>query len=124
MSRAVEKKAIKRQFDRVAIDTDVELSFDDFQSFKIQYAENISVGGMYLRTSELVPANSTLRFRLRIKDIDKEIVGKAIVVWTKEFIGAEGQRGAGMGLKFFELEGESERFIRDFVAKHVDSYKI
>ena len=74
----------KRVRERIPVATEVEVAFDDFQAFKVEYTENLSVGGMYLRAKDLVPANTMLRFRLKIEDIGKEISGDAVVVWTKE----------------------------------------
>lgn len=107
-----------RQLARVQVEKDVEITFDNYRSFSIEYAENLSEGGMFLRTTQPVAANTTLHFRLKIKDIDKEIAGSAIVVWTKEIPGGEGDKASGMGLKFIELEGDSANFIREFINRH------
>lgn len=115
----VKSAADKRQLNRIDVAEKVELTFNDFRTFTVEYAENLSTGGMYLRTATPVPANSVVSFRLTIRDINRQIAGKAIVVWTKEVFDDDGKGNAsGMGLKFIELEGESEAFIKEFVAKY------
>jgi len=109
----------QRGLQRVPMAHDVEVTFDDYRRFTIEYAENISQGGMYLRTQNPLPANTNLRFRIKIQDIDREIAGSAIVVWTKEVAGS----GSGMGLKFVELEGDSAAFIQEFVNRHAVTEK-
>lgn len=110
----------KRHLERVPVQEEVQITFSDFESFSVQYAENISTGGMYLRANKPLPANTILHFRLQIKDINQEIIGKAVVVWTKEILDSSSTQSSGMGLKFLRLEGDSEAFIRDFIGKHTD----
>lgn len=108
----------KRGGDRIEVTEEVKVTFDDFKTFTVQYAENISTTGMYLRSNQPLSANSTLHFRLLIKDIKQEIAGNAVVVWTKEIWDPSGKQSSGMGLKFLKLEGNSEKFIREFISKN------
>ena len=109
----------QRLLDRIPFHDQVELSFADFGTFKAEYAENISLGGMFLATEQPVSVNSTISFRLTIRDIEKQISGKALVVWSKEVMEPESDKIlCGIGLKFIELDGQSSEFIREFVEKH------
>ena len=108
----------KRETKRISIDTTVEVSFDDFQSFKVEYAENLSSGGMYLRVKDPWPVGSNIAFRLRIKDIKQDLAGTATVIWTRETKRNDDKRASGMGLRFLNTEPTTTKFIQSFIEQN------
>ena len=109
-----------RRETRTPVGDEVEIAFDDFDTFRTEYAENISPSGMYLRTDEPRPVGSEFSFRLRIKDIGQKIRGRAKVVWTKEVANPTDGKATGMGLHFLEVDEQGASFLLEFIEKYGD----
>lgn len=109
----------KRDQARIRFDETVSVTFDEFKDFKVDYIENISLGGMYMATDTPLATNSVCTFEIYISDIGQKLSGTAKVVWTKEVPASAEGLPSGMGLKFLTLDDDTEAFIRSFIDKHV-----
>ena len=77
--------------------------------------ENLSEGGMFLRTNQDYPVGTTLGFEMLLTGERIPTAGEAEVVRHAD-AGVEKVRG--VGVRFVSLKGDSLRQIRDFVAKN------
>lgn len=106
--------AVPRASRRVAVDAEVRLEFERFTGFLEEMAANLSEGGMFVRTRNLRPVGSRLRFEIGLSDEWPLVRGTGEVVWTRWRDGGE-QEPAGMGIRFELLDSQS----RDLVARVV-----
>lgn len=106
-----------RGSERVPINAEVDLEFESFQGFLSEYSSNISLGGMFVRTSEAPPVGTVLRFSLKLKGNFNLIQGRGEVVWTRPE-SEDPKVPAGAGIRFLELETASEDLIRRMVDRH------
>lgn len=81
-------------------------------SERIEYATALSAGGLFVRTLYPQPKNTITPLRIFIND--REIRGKAVVLYT---CGMEkgAFREPGMGMKFVEISDQDRSFVREFI---------
>ena len=111
----------KRNKERISLREKVQLKVKNVNDFITEYADNISLGGMFIKTSKPLPTGTQFDLEFTIGAEDKKIVGVGEVVWTKEFTSKEDDRESGMGIKFVDLKGNSKTVIKELISKCVDS---
>lgn len=103
---------------RVPLQTEVRLDFPQLADFVREYSADISLGGMFIKTSRPQPVGTSFRFECRLADDFKIIQGQATVMWVREK--EEGpRRPAGMGVRFDELTGDSRELIFRIVDRYI-----
>ena len=111
------KKDDKRFRQRVPIEDKVQIVCDDMNKFMTEYADNISSGGMFIKTANPFPTGTRFNLELCIGTTGQKISGVGEVVWTKEFSSAGDKRPSGMGIRFVELHGTSKALIAELIEK-------
>lgn len=103
---------------RIRLERKVSLKFKDLEGFVTELSENISMGGMFLRTSDAPAPGTLFDFELTLEQEGPVIQGIAEVVWVREQ--TEGPRQpAGMGVRFLELAPGSRALIYQVVDEHI-----
>lgn len=96
----------------------VVLEFEHFSNFISEYSANISLGGMFVKTSSPHLPETVFRFEIRLADDAPLIAGLAKVLWVRE--AEEGaDRPAGMGVRFLRLQDDGRGLIKQIVQEHV-----
>lgn len=104
---------------RMSLRRKVSLKFKEFQGFVNEYSENVSTGGMFIRTPSPQPEGTVFDFELALGDGHTLIHGIGEVVWTREE--DEGfDRPPGMGVRFLNLDPESRKLIDRMVQERLD----
>ncbi len=96
---------------RVDLDGQVTLHYADLGDRVIERTQNVSVTGMFVKTSSLRPPGTILRFELDLDNGLEPIQGRAEVIWVRRR-GDGLFRPAGMGVRFIGLDDESQLLIR------------
>ncbi len=96
---------------RVPLETQVEMHFEDFDGFITECSMNISATGMFIASRNPQPAGSVLDFKFALADGDKLIRGYGEVIWARRRDDGP-ERPAGMGIRFLHLDAESRELIR------------
>lgn len=110
------KLDLERQ--RVPLERKISLKFKEFRGFITEYSDNLSLGGMFIRTTSPKPAGTIFDFELSLTDDFKLVQGIGEVVWIREQ-DAGPERPAGMGVRFLDLSPESRKLIERIVDEHV-----
>lgn len=103
---------------RVRLERSVSLKFKDLQGFATEVSENISLGGMFLRTDNPQPPGALFDFELTLEDEGPLIQGIGEVVWVREE-GDPSGKPAGAGVRFLELAPGSRALIYQVVDRHI-----
>jgi uncharacterized protein (TIGR02266 family) len=93
-------------------------SVDDFGAI---YAPDISRGGIFIRTAELLPLASIVKIDLQLANGTTFISGEGLVFWVRQpdQVGAHGE--SGMGIRFTKITAESHRnLIRILAVKDAE----
>jgi len=107
----------KRVLPRVPVDLQIRLSFGTIDDFIERFAVNVSRGGLFVRTREQLPLGAEVNLDLQLEDGADVIRGKGIVVWTTSpSAPGEPDQGPGMGIKFTQLNRESQALVDLMVA--------
>jgi uncharacterized protein (TIGR02266 family) len=103
---------------RVPLERKISLKFKEFRGFITEYSQNLSMGGMFIRTTSPKPVGTIFDFELSLTDDFKLVQGIGEVIWVRERDdGAE--RPSGMGVRFLDLSSESRRLIQRIVEEQV-----
>jgi uncharacterized protein (TIGR02266 family) len=105
---------------RVELRRGVSLKFKEFQGFVNETLENISAGGMFIRTTTPPPVGTVFDFELVLEDDARPVHGLGEVVWAREE-DDRFDRPAGMGVRFLSLEPESRERIDRLLAERPDA---
>ncbi len=105
----------------------ITLEFDKFSAFVEDYASNISMSGVFLRTDELRPVGSTLDFEFKLVDGFRLVQGVGEVAWLRlQSTGPE--RPAGMALRLKSLDDKGRelflKIMEEQVKKNAESFDV
>ena len=115
MARMIEH----RNTARIPFETEVRIRFSDMESFVSETAKNISLGGMFIATSEPAEVGTRFRFHLDIAGEVRFISGQAEVRWRR----TQAANGvpAGMGVEFTDLDEVSKSIIFRLVDNYIQT---
>src|SRR4029078_11710829 len=99
---------------RVPLERKISLKFKEFRGFITEYSQNLSMGGMFIRTTSPKPVGTIFDFELSLTDDFKGVQGIGEVIWVRT--ADEGpERPSGMGVRFLDLSSQSSRPIQRIV---------
>jgi uncharacterized protein (TIGR02266 family) len=90
-----------RKFERAPLS--LEVSYRTKGSFLVSYSLNLSKGGLFLETQELLPVGTSLRVSFRVPGALDPIETDATVMWVRREVSEDGLP-PGLGLQFEALE--------------------
>jgi uncharacterized protein (TIGR02266 family) len=76
--------------------------------------QNLSVGGMYLKTDTPFPKGSVIHMSLPL-DKNQPISLKGVVVYSKDANGTTAKNPAGMGIQFEKIREKEFTILRDYL---------
>jgi molecular chaperone DnaK len=103
---------------RVPLERKVSLKFKEFRGFITEYSQNLSMGGMFIRTTSPKPVGTIFDFELSLTDDFKLVQGIGEVLWVRD-VDDGPERPSGMGVRFLDLSSESRRLIQRIVEEQV-----
>ncbi|MEQ9501808.1 MAG: TIGR02266 family protein [Deltaproteobacteria bacterium] len=101
----------RRQFPRVPLNVLVQYRFDSFDDFTAEYAEDLSMGGMFIRTDDTreVGTHIYLQFMLQGGRRLVEALGRV----ARVIPGDDG----GMGIQFVNLDEDSKVLLAQIISE-------
>lgn len=101
----------KRRFARIDLDAQIKVAFPGTDARRQLLMENLSAGGLFIRTPQPKPIGTRLQFEFSVRDGGKPIVGAGIVRWIEP----DPQKHPGMGIQFTELNEEGRRELSEIL---------
>ena len=89
----------------------VQYRFNTPEDFLSEYSTNISMGGMFVKTSDPSDIGTLVYFQFVLNDGDKLIEGLGKVTWIDH------SQEPGMGLEFINMDDKSLDLIKSIVEK-------
>jgi c-di-GMP-binding flagellar brake protein YcgR len=109
----------RRRFPRAQVDLAVRLQFESVQQFMDATAEDLSVGGMFLRSQEVGP-DGLLRAVGEVMRLQFDAGGRRMVEGTCRVVRVvpshEPGQPPGVGIEFVELDETGRRLIEAILA--------
>ncbi len=96
----------------------IALLFEKFSGFVEGYAENLSLGGMFLETEEQRAKGSIVDFEIKLTDGFRLMYGLGEVVWIRR-TPAGPHRPAGLGIRFQALDDNGRELILRILEERV-----
>ncbi len=95
-------------------EVEIEIRYRTAQEFLSVYARNISGGGIFVQTAQLLPLNHGVRLRFTLPGISHRFDLSGIVVWSNPG-SKQSSLPSGMGIKFLDIDPQSRELIADFI---------
>lgn len=111
----------RRKHPRTALSLLVQYRFDTFEEFLSEYASNISLGGMFIRTEEPREVGQLVYIQFWLKDGSKLIEGLGKVVRVNS--PNDSDRVVGMGIEFVNFDPESMELIEEICGSRAAQLK-
>ncbi len=102
----------RRKSDRAP--AEIEVHFRTAQEFLSAYTQNISGGGMFVKTSRLLALNEEVLLRFTLPGISHRFDIPGLVVWSNPTMRTA---SVGMGIKFMKVDPAEVKMIEEFVKK-------
>jgi len=103
----------KREHERLPITLTVNYRTD--MDFLNASAKDISLGGMFLRTTSPLPEGTELNLCFNIPEIHIEFCVTAEIIWAVSSGEADYEKDCGMGLKFINLSRERSKLLGEYI---------
>jgi uncharacterized protein (TIGR02266 family) len=107
----MDRPADRRRFARIALAARVTVTFADAGARRELLTDNLSEGGLFLRTADPKPVGTPIRFEFALRDGGPPIRGAGIVRWVE----TDRAKSPGMGIRFTELDAEGRRELRSIL---------
>jgi uncharacterized protein (TIGR02266 family) len=85
------------------------------------HAYDVSRGGIFIKTANPFPAGTLLKFEIRLASDQAVIAGVGRIVWKRDSGASNGDRPAGMGVKFIKIDEPSKVVIDRLVNTKPDA---
>lgn len=106
----------KRRHRRAPLSLLVQYRSETFDDFLTDYSEDISLGGMFIRTDTPRPVGSMIYLQFSLEDGSVLLEGLGKVVHVSD---GSGGRPVGMGVQFESFDDASRGFIEELVASRL-----
>lgn len=101
--------------ERVALERKISLKFKEFRGFVTEFSDNLSLGGMFIRTTTPAPIGTVFDFEFSLDEGEPLIHGIGQVIWVRER--DQGfDHPAGIGVRFLFVDPEGRQLIERLVA--------
>ena len=115
----MQQREERRDKARIPIEAEVGLEFPNMTQLVKECSTNISLGGMFIATSDPQSVGTMVRFALDLPGEVRVIAGSAEVMWVRNRETASLDSPHGMGVRFVELDGVSRAIIFRIVDKFI-----
>ncbi|HSP77179.1 MAG TPA: TIGR02266 family protein [Myxococcaceae bacterium] len=99
----------RRTAERRPVGLLVKLKHADVGSFVVEFAANLSPGGMFIRSRQPQPVGTPVKFEVQIANGLRVLRGMAVVRWVRQPDDPAGP--PGMGVSFTELDATSKALV-------------
>ncbi len=110
-----------RKDKRAPLSLKVRFKSATINEFVEQYSEDISRGGIFIKSKKPMKVGTLLKFEFQLKDESRLIHGVGRVVWKREAADATKASPPGMGIKFIKMDSESRALVQDIVESRGDT---
>ena len=107
----------RREYRRVPLEVEVSLASEN--NFYTGFTSDISEGGLFIATRELVPVGTSVEFELKLGSGRVQV--KGLVRWVREYSDLTEQVPPGVGVEFLNLHPKVAAAINAFIGQRRDS---
>lgn len=108
------KRPEKRGAPRVPVR--IRIEYETADRFFQDYIRNLSLGGIFIETSNPLPVKTRLNVQFSLPGLKKPISADGMVVHTQS-LGKQNPAVVGMGIRFAELDERSRQALDAYIRK-------
>lgn len=101
--------------DKTRIKKTFSLKYEDKKSFVNAYTENVSNGGLFIRTDKPLEEGEQFLLKLHLPDLADPMQIKCEVVWAKKEGKETAKKPNGMGVKFVEMTNTDNQTLKRYI---------
>lgn len=101
------------------IPTSLEVDYSTYTPYHIRRITNISKGGVFIRTQEIIPVGTVLDISFQLPNRSTPIKSKVKVMWTYRQPSTVNLNSSGMGVQFVEVAAKDVRDIQEFINQSI-----
>ena len=105
-----------RRDKRTPIALKVRFKSATVSEFIDHYSQDISRGGIFIKSKSPMPVGTLLKFEFQLKDNSPLIQGVGRVVWKRDEDPAQPEQQTGMGIKFIKMDERSRMVLEKIVS--------
>ena len=105
-----------RRDKRTPIALKVRFKSATVSEFIDHYSQDISKGGIFIKSKSPMPVGTLLKFEFQLKDNSPLIQGVGRVVWKRDENPARPDQPPGMGIKFIKMDERSRMIVEKIVS--------
>ncbi len=91
------------------------VKFKDGQTFVSAYTGNISTGGLFIKTENLLSVGQQFLLKLQIPDVPEPLQSNCQLIWLRKQREETKGRPAGMGAKFLEMPAKDTQILKQYL---------
>ncbi len=95
----------------------LSLIFRDREAFVRAFADNVSTGGLSIKTENPLPPGYQFKLKLQISGRKDPMHLNCEVVWSRKKEESTPQKPSGMGVKFFNISEKELKYLKKYVAE-------
>ncbi len=92
------------------------LDYPDSEAYLYDYSTNLSEGGIFLKTTEVIPIGKYISMKFTIPNDINLLEATGIVKWiTTEKEASLNNISQGVGIEFLQIKEETKKIIKSFI---------
>ena len=95
----------------------LSIKFKDQNSFISAFTDNISSGGLFIRTKNPLNVGEQFFIELQLPELEEVLKAKCEVAWARRETGDSEEKPIGMGVKFCEITEKNVQIMRNYIEK-------
>lgn len=93
----------------------IRITFKKASDFFRAYIGNLGTGGLFIKTSQTVPAGTVLNLEFNLPDSDHLIQAKGKVVWARSKGESDERKPPGLGIQFIQMSSEDTNLLNNYI---------
>lgn len=94
----------------------IRINFKSASDFFRAYIGNLGTGGLFIKTTQRVPAGTMLNLEFNLPDSENLIQVRGKVVWARSQEESDEKKPPGLGIQFVEMNSEDAKVLRNYIA--------
>ena len=93
----------------------IRITFKKASDFFRAYIGNLGTGGLFIKTSQTVPAGTVLNLEFNLPDSDHLIQAKGKVAWARSKGESDERKPPGLGIQFVQMSSEDANLLNNYI---------
>jgi CRP/FNR family transcriptional regulator, cyclic AMP receptor protein len=94
----------------------IRINFKSASDFFRAYIGNLGTGGLFIKTTQTIPAGTILNLEFNLPDSDHFIQAKGKVIWARSKGESDERKPPGLGIQFVDMNSEDNQRLRNYIA--------